>query len=405
MAPKSKTKKAIASSLDYNEGPAPVWLAQINEHWKYGKSLVRLPQVDLRKPRQDQEELKLEVKQGKEQEQEQEQKQEGEEEKAEAKGQFNVSPQDDAKTEVATPQNNLKYWPANSFTSTLPLPSPSTFPSSSSSPFQPPSLSLSLPPSTFQPRPQPQHQSLPQSGFHVKSTSRGDDQSEKTVRPSGFYRGTRGRGDPRNACMKEAQARFRAEQAKRLTGLENSFPKIVPATASISSLKLDQSHPPTSCDLLPNGNTGRKISIKPLRQQLQTNEMTGDLPNSMALSNQTNYRSPLPPPQYPQVNGNASNSQNFKHLSNRAHNLPLRPPPQRKIASSSLPYRQDGAVARRPNDWSAWIELRVKIYGLPAKASTLDVWKCFSKEGSIAAIEIYEDRNGSRDGKAAVRFR
>lgn len=391
MAPKSKTKKAVAGSGDYNEGPAPVWLAQINEHWKYGKSPVRLPQVDLRKPGQKKEAVKMEVKLEKEQEQE------AGEEKKEENEKSKGSMQDGAKAEVATPQmfDNLKYWPANSFTSSLlPSPLPLTSP--------PPS------PSTFHPQlqPQPQHQTSPQSGLQVKSSVvECDDQGVKTVRAS-FYRGTRGRGDPRNAGMKEAQARFRAEQAKRQAGLQIPSTQTISSTATFGSSKLDQSRPLTIRDSLLDDNMGRNTSVELNLRQPQTNEIISDLPNSMILSNQTNH--PLPRHslhQPPRLNGNAINYRNSIALNNRAYNLPPRPPPQRKPVPYSLSYRQDGAVARRQDDWSTWIELRVKIYGLPANVSTLDIWKCFSKEGSIAAIDIFEDRNGNRDGKAAVRFR
>ena len=386
MAPKSKTKKAVAGSGDYNEGLAPVWLAQINEHWKYGKSPVRLPQVDLRKPGQEKEAVKMMVKQ----------EQEAGEEKKEENEKSIYSMQDGAKAEATTPQmfdNPTKCWPANSFTlPLLPSPLPLTSP--------PPS------PSTFHPQLQPQHQTSPQSGLQVKSSVvECDDQGVKTVRAS-FYRGTRGRGDPRNAGMKEAQARFRAEQTKRQVGLKIPSTQTISSTATFGSSKLDQTRPLTIRDSLLDDSMRRNTSIELNLQQPQTNEIINGLPNSMTSSNQTNH--PLPRHslhQHPRLNGNVINYRNSIALNNRAYNLPPRPLPHRKPVSYSLSYRQDGAVARRQDDWSTWIELRVKLYGLPANVSTLDIWKCFSKEGSIAAIDIFEDRNGSRDGKAAVRFR
>jgi len=64
-----------------------------------------------------------------------------------------------------------------------------------------------------------------------------------------------------------------------------------------------------------------------------------------------------------------------------------------------------GPIARRWDDWASWPEVQVKIFGLTANITTSDLWKSFSKEGTIVTIELFEDNTGARDGKALVRFR
>jgi len=56
-------------------------------------------------------------------------------------------------------------------------------------------------------------------------------------------------------------------------------------------------------------------------------------------------------------------------------------------------------------DWTSWQELTVKIYGLPATSTTRDLYRCFSRQGNITGIELYENTRGVRDGKASVKFK
>ena len=67
--------------------------------------------------------------------------------------------------------------------------------------------------------------------------------------------------------------------------------------------------------------------------------------------------------------------------------------------------QQNGAVARRQDDWTTWNELNIRLFGLTANISTRDIWKGFSKEGSIVSIELFEDSKGTRDGRGVIRFR
>ncbi|KAL8939332.1 MAG: hypothetical protein Q9216_003425 [Gyalolechia sp. 2 TL-2023] len=61
-------------------------------------------------------------------------------------------------------------------------------------------------------------------------------------------------------------------------------------------------------------------------------------------------------------------------------------------------------VARRDDDWRTWVELRLKVAGLPLDITTQELWASFSRYGSVNQIEIMEDRRGTRDGVARVIF-
>ena len=60
---------------------------------------------------------------------------------------------------------------------------------------------------------------------------------------------------------------------------------------------------------------------------------------------------------------------------------------------------------RLEDDWTKWVELGLKISGLPPSTTTRDLYRCFSKEGNIVLIELYENTRSEREGTACVRFR
>lgn len=80
---------------------------------------------------------------------------------------------------------------------------------------------------------------------------------------------------------------------------------------------------------------------------------------------------------------------------------------QQRIPGVAPPPRPRplGPVARREDDWNTWVELRVKVVGLPADITTQELWACFRCHGSVAQIEIMETSQGRRDGNAKVTFR
>ena len=65
-------------------------------------------------------------------------------------------------------------------------------------------------------------------------------------------------------------------------------------------------------------------------------------------------------------------------------------------------FRSSG---RLEDDWTKWVELGLKISGLPPSTTTRDLYRWFSKEGNIVFIELYENTRSQREGTACVRFR
>lgn len=55
-------------------------------------------------------------------------------------------------------------------------------------------------------------------------------------------------------------------------------------------------------------------------------------------------------------------------------------------------------------NWHNWTELTVRLTGVPAQASTLDVFNLLGANGYIHQISLEEDRNGDRTGEAFVTF-
>jgi RNA-dependent RNA polymerase len=55
-------------------------------------------------------------------------------------------------------------------------------------------------------------------------------------------------------------------------------------------------------------------------------------------------------------------------------------------------------------EWQKWDELVIRVRGLLPTETTFTVWKNFRSQGNISFIELYENRNGQRDGLAKIRF-
>ncbi|MCJ1464650.1 hypothetical protein MMC07_003263 [Pseudocyphellaria aurata] len=235
-----------------------------------------------------------------------------------------------ANTEVAIPRrSNLN----NSLASSLSIP------------FQQPRVKL--PPQTSI-----QHDVLP--------TADHRDETLKKVARSPFPRGTRGRGDPRNARMKAEREKYGAvPMAPRQT-----HPSVVSRTQS-DNIMTPPAVPPSPLVGIPRSGTSSRRS---------------------------------------HLNRSASGVRNVNSSPGRPVNAARRPSPQGPGAPIPQQYQHTGAVARRLDDWTSWIELSVRLFGLSPNVSTRDLWKSFSKEGTIAIIELYEDNRGNRDGKGVVRF-
>jgi RNA-dependent RNA polymerase len=69
------------------------------------------------------------------------------------------------------------------------------------------------------------------------------------------------------------------------------------------------------------------------------------------------------------------------------------------------PLREPVAKSRHDKPRKGWNELTIKIKNIaPVDLKTLKIWEVFSREGNVCFIEIFEVRNGRRDGNARVRF-
>ncbi|KAH0562963.1 hypothetical protein GP486_002476 [Trichoglossum hirsutum] len=67
--------------------------------------------------------------------------------------------------------------------------------------------------------------------------------------------------------------------------------------------------------------------------------------------------------------------------------------------------RQNLPIPVPQGDWREWVEVSVKIWGIPLAMSTLDLWRIFNGYGRLDMIEIFENRRGLRDGSARIRYR
>ena len=87
-------------------------------------------------------------------------------------------------------------------------------------------------------------------------------------------------------------------------------------------------------------------------------------------------------------------------------------PSEYKLSHSRPHHNQDhvmkpafGFSRKVQDDWTKWVELGLKISGLPPSTTTRDLYRCFSKEGNIVLVELYENTRSEREGTACVRFR
>lgn len=319
---------------------APVWQAKIDEQWKNEKCRVRLPQNDLRKPKkQDQ------------------------------------SPKDAKTTEQTEPLIPLQNI-HTSVTQTFTSPS-SSQPSSSTTPSTP-----NLGFSPIQPVPSHLFSSPNTPQLLIESSAR--HYLDIKPRRGPFSRGTRGKGDPRNAAMREARMRHCAElQNQRQAELAQPASRSHNLTSANSSTSRNRFHHLTHLNQAPEENmVAHAFAQGSLTRNLQPE-----------------------PEQNLQFNNNGPNfrySASSRGRSNNISNRFISQGPRGRVYNQN---QQSGATIRREDDWTNWIELSIKVYNLPASISTLDLWKAFSKEGSISMIKVFEDGKGKRDGKASIRFR
>lgn len=193
-------------------------------------------------------------------------------------------------------------------------------------------------------------------------------------------RGTRGRGDPRNARMKEE--RLRAQMAfleKANPTSRNGLQQQTIAVRGRGRTTFNEGHSTaTRYGVFGNWNIPNENFMHPKRapaseRRTPQQQILIDIHGPPSSTGRRNNRFQRPP---------------FSPVMNR--------PAQ----------GQQGPDHRRPgDDWTQWIELGVKLTGLPPSVTTFDLWQSFRHEGSIATVEIFEDNQGMRDGKGRLRFR
>ena len=207
-------------------------------------------------------------------------------------------------------------------------------------------------------------------------------------------RGTRGRGDPRNESMKRARECYRREQLAK----HHQQPKQQEYILQISPPTRDMAKIGLAVTLHGRG----EVKFSP-------NTSCEDGRGFMQTPSRSSHHSPLPrqPP-------SQRRTQPHRHLIpihgppsslGRHNNIFMRPPPTASRGEPQHQHQIAGPLVRRYNDWTTWVELGVKVYGLPSNVTTRDLWTNFSREGSIATIQLFEDFKGNRDGKAQIRFR
>jgi RNA-dependent RNA polymerase len=77
------------------------------------------------------------------------------------------------------------------------------------------------------------------------------------------------------------------------------------------------------------------------------------------------------------------------------------PSDHRPQASPAVP---GGPILKSRESWQSWSELTVKIFNLPPSTTTWNLWKRFETQGTIVFIELFETRQGTREGTAKIRF-
>lgn len=200
-------------------------------------------------------------------------------------------------------------------------------------------------------------------------------------------RGTRGRGDPRNEGMRRAREQFELEkrvEEQRLTQQQEARERLTSTMTGEHTVVL----------------RGRGQS-EFVRSSLGDGpDNSPDPPNDPSFTQHHPHTSPTQ--RRTQANGEVIMIHGPPSSTGRRNNIFQRPSPQ--APRVTMQQTQSGPVMRRPDDWTHWDVLSVKLSGLPTNVTTRDVWTCLSREGCIQTIELFEDNRGNRDGKGRVRF-
>lgn len=378
----ARAKKDIGGSSNGvpTEDPAPVWLACINEDWTYGATPVQLPQVDSRKPHQKCTSAVTGCAEER------------------ANGEKNQTKTTEGETEEVTPS------PARNLSPTPPTPPPKVNLNLSetrtnsvgynksfilnSSPRQTNNSSSLI---HALPNPHP-HPNLPPHLNLSSTTSIGDAYTDSKPGRSIYPSGASDKDDPKNAVMREEGSKSNAEME---ASMQSALPLPTNSWSQFSSGK-NSTPSQSSIQLLlapqPSTRSGAHSPGYPAR---------GSAPG-------THKRRAHSRRGVSQLRRSPGSPESARTTPNPAapHRLAQRRSAQKTSWNSlSQQLQQNGAAVRRENDWTTWVEIGIRVYGLTPTVSTLDLWKCFNREGPITSIKIFEDGKGNREGKASIRFR
>ena len=235
---------------------------------------------------------------------------------------------------------------------------------------------------------------------HQRPSFEKDDQNVNEPRRDPFPRGSRGRGDPRNAGIRAAKLRYQQEKLARQEAAEKAHKAsgVVPhASVATSS---GSGSPPRSMDSLASTSSARKAGSQPVvRLPKQTSsapyrmEPPSQNPSSSFLSHHTTPNKAI---------DGVHNQSSFNCAPDQSYH---RPPPRPFDGQYYASNRAIHFGRAAQDDWTQWPELSLKISDLPPATTTRDIYKHFSQEGNVVVIELFENSRGERDGKAVVRFR
>ena len=222
----------------------------------------------------------------------------------------------------------------------------------------------------------------------------GEEQSLRVTKRFGT-RGTRGHNDRRNKSMTRERKREREEfeLERRLTQQRMSQQEQV--REDLRSIM-------TREGTLALRGRGQSKSV--LSSAEENPDDSRDLPRQLSFTQHHAHTSRTP--RRTRANGKVITIHGPPSSTGRRINVFQRPPPQPapQPARATMQQIPSGPVMRRPDDWTHWLELSVKLTGLPPNVTTRDIWRCLSREGSILTIELYEDNRGNREGRGRVRF-
>ena len=203
----------------------------------------------------------------------------------------------------------------------------------------------------------------------------------------------------RKAAMRAARAHYQEEKAKNKSrGNNNQLSSPTAARTNLSSLSnpaqaVSTPKPGPNYSLssartdLPSVNTSSPALVTSKPEPKSSTKVWNDY---AAYTSAGSPRHSTRPPHFNKPRG--------KQMSHHPSS------PHRRLGVAAQ-RQYGGPTARRYDDWTSWVEVRVNLKGLTPDIGTYEIARGFHQEGKIAVIEVFEDSSGSRTGKAKITFR